>query len=89
VKPTSGVSGGGFFIAFIRVVVILENGTRKEKTGMVDPIKAIMLATVVSLVIGAIASWCFPIGSDWVLVWAAGGFMATLLVFMLLGIRKP
>jgi|MDTG01.3.fsa_nt_gb hypothetical protein len=56
---------------------------------MVDPIKAIMLATVVSLVIGAIASWCFPIGSDWVLVWAAGGFMATLLVFMLLGIRKP
>ncbi|RCW63979.1 hypothetical protein DET61_11620 [Marinobacter nauticus] len=55
---------------------------------MVDPIKAIMLATVISLVIGAIASWCFPIGSDWVLVWAAGGFMATLLVFMLLGIRK-
>lgn len=83
------MSGGGFFVAFIRVVLILvESRAWKERTGMVDPIKAIMLATVISLVIGAIASWCFPIGSDWVLVWAAGGFMATLLVFMLLGIRK-
>lgn len=55
---------------------------------MLDPIRAIMLATIIAWVAGFITGNFVRPSSEWVLAAGACGFIGTLSALMLLGLRK-
>lgn len=55
---------------------------------MLDPIRAVMLATIIAFVAGSITNIFVPTSSEWVLATGACGFMGTLAVQVLFWLRE-
>lgn len=55
---------------------------------MIDPIRACLLATIVAWISAFVVDGFVPYDSPWVLTAGACGFIGTLLIIMLSGLRK-